>query len=166
MESIYKRRSIRKYTDKPVEEALILKIIKAGMNAPSARNIMPWHFVVINERALLDTIPTFQQYSQMLLEAQCAILVCIDKELQPIEGYWGADGGAATQNMLLEIDNLGLGGVWLGIYPIEHRISGMSDLLNLPENIVPFSLISMGYADEHKEANNKYFQEKIHFNKW
>ncbi len=166
MNSIYTRRSIRKFTNQPIDNEILLRIIKAGMNAPSAKNLMPWHFVVISERELLDSIPSFQPYSKMLYEAQAAILVCADKTLQETPGYWGADCGAVSQNILLEIENIKLGGVWLGIYPLVDRMNGIINLLKLPEHIVPFSLIAVGFPNEIKEPNNKFFEDKIHFNRW
>ena len=78
MDTIYKRRSIRKYTSQVVPEKSIMEFIRAGMNAPSAGNQQPWHFVVINERKLLDEIPKVHPYSQMLYQASTAILVCGD----------------------------------------------------------------------------------------
>ena len=105
MKEIYRRRSIRKYSEKDIPIQELKKIIKAGMNAPSARNLMPWEFIIITERKKLDMIPKFHPYSKMLHTAKAAIIVCANKNIQEIEGYWGADCGAATQNILLEIDS-------------------------------------------------------------
>jgi nitroreductase len=111
MEAIFKRRSIRKYTDKVVPDDLIEKILRAAMAAPSAGNQQPWHFVVIDDRDTLIEITKFHQYAQMLKEASHAIVVCGDLSLKKHEGYWVQDCSAAMQNMLLMAQDLGLCGM-------------------------------------------------------
>jgi nitroreductase len=166
MESIYKRRSIRKYTSEPVQQEKLLEFIKAGMNAPSAGNQRPWQFVIITERKLLDEIPKFHPYSLMLHEASAAILVCGNLECEKHKGYWVQDCSAATQNILLEITDQGLGGVWLGVYPREDRVEGLRKLLNIPEQIIPFSLIAVGYPAEEKPPKNEFDHSRIKYNRW
>lgn len=166
MKSIFRRRSIRKYTNEQVPEELVEKIIGAGMAAPSAGNEQPWHFVIITEEGILKAIPKFHPYSNMLHEANLAIVVCADLSLQRYEGYWVQDCSAATQNMLLMVDELGLGSVWLGVYPTEDRVKGMKELLNLPENIIPFSILPIGYPAETKEPVDRFDKSRIHWNVW
>lgn len=166
MEAILTRRSIRKYTKQSVSEEVIRKLLEAAMSAPSARNTQPWHFVVINDRAILDEIPKLHPYSQMLKEAPLAILVCGDLKLQNNEGYIVQDCSAATQNLLLAAHSEGLGAVWLGIYPREERISGIRKLLNIPSYILPISLISLGHPAEKKERENRYQESRVHYNRW
>lgn len=136
------------------------------MNAPSANNQQPWQFIIIDDRSILDKIPEFHPYSQMLKDAPAAILVCEDESLSKSEGYWIQDCAAATENILLEIADQDFGGVWLGIYPREERVNGMRMLLNLPSRIVPFSLIALGYPAERKEAKNIFDKSRIKFNAW
>lgn len=166
MNTIYKRRSIRKYTSKPVSEKVLKDIIKAGMNAPSAGNQQPWHFIIINERKLLDEITKIHPYSQMLHEAQVAVLVCGDLDFEKHKGYWVQDCSAATENMLLEIVDQSLGGVWLGVYPRKDRVEGIRKLLRVPENVIPFSLVAIGYPAEKKEPKNEFREERIKYNYW
>ena len=166
MKAIYKRRSIRKFTSEPVSEKTLKEIIKAGMNAPSAGNERPWYFIVINERKLLDAIPKIHPYSSMLHEAPVAVAVCGDLNLEKYEGYWVQDCSAATQNMLLEIADLGLGGVWLGVYPIKDRVEGIKRLLGIPENVIPLSLIAIGHPAENKEPKNEFDERRIKYNRW
>lgn len=166
MEAILTRRSIRKYTNRPVSEDLVEEFLKAGMSAPSARNKRPWHFVVINNRQILDEIPKFHPYAQMLHLAPLAILICGSKKLQPVEGYIVQDCSAATQNILLAVHSKGLGAVWVGIYPRKERMDGIRKLLNIPPDIIPISLISIGYPDEQKQPINRYDPSRIHHNKW
>jgi nitroreductase len=166
MDAIYKRRSIRKYTSQPVPEKNIIEFIKAGMNAPSAGNQQPWHFVIIDDRGILKEITKFHPYSQMLHQASTAILVCGDLDLEKNEGYWVQDCSAATENILLEIADQGFGGVWLGVYPRKDRVEGIRKLLRIPPGIIPFSLISIGYPAENKELKNEFKKERIKRNYW
>lgn len=166
MDAIFKRRSIRKYTEQTVPEELIDKILRAGMAAPSAVNEQPWHFVVIQDRAILDEIPKFHPYSKMLKEANVAIVVCGDTTGLHPHGSWVQDCSAATQNMLLMAQSLGLGSVWLGVYPGQDKVNPLKALINLPEHIVPLCIVSIGYPAESKEPANRYNPERIHRNRW
>jgi len=166
MEVIYKRRSIRSFTPDALKEDQLLECIKAGMNAPSAGNEQPWQFLIISRRDLLDEIPKFHPHSKMLKEAPAAILVCADLNLLKYEEYWIQDCAAATQNILLTITDLGLGGVWLGIYPRKDRVNKLKTLVNLPDHVIPFSLIAVGYPAEKKPPKNIFDRNRIHFNTW
>ena len=165
-DTILTRRSIRKYTGEKIPDEIIEKLLKAAMYAPSARDCRPWHFIVITEREILSKIPGVHPYSDMLNEAPLAILVCGDKNLEKSEGYIAIDCAAATENILLAAHDIGLGAVWLGVYPREERMKGLSDLLNLPENIIPVSLISIGYPAEEKIPENRFHKDRVHNNKW
>ena len=166
LQTILTRRSIRKYTDQPVPDEVVRQLLEAAMSAPSASNKQPWHFVVIRDRAILDAIPTFHPSSIMLKEAALAILVCGDRQSQILEGSWVQDCSAATQNILIAINALGLGGVWLGIYPREERVEGIRKLVELPDHIVPISLISIGHPAERLPPSNRYDASRVHHNKW
>ncbi len=164
MEAIYKRRSIRKFTGKPVDDNLVKECIKAGMNAPSAGNQMPWEFILIDRRDLLDAIMKIHPYASMLDRATVAVLVCGDLSKETRKGYWVQDCAACTQNILLAVTALGLAAVWLGVYPREDRVEGLRKLFDLPAHIIPFSLVPIGHPAEEKATNNKFFPERIHRN--
>ena len=166
LEAIFTRRSIRKFTNEPIGGEIVTTLLKAGLQAPSAKNLQPWHIVVITRRELLDKIPGFHPHAAMLKEAPMAILVCGDRQVQPLEGYWVQDCSAATQNILLAAHALGLGAVWLGIYPREDRIRGICKLLSLPLHVTPLSLIAIGWPDEKKEKADRFSPKKIHYNGW
>lgn len=166
LEGIFTRRSIRKYTDKEITSDQVEMIIKAGMYAPSASNQQPWHFIVINDRKILNKIAEVHPYAKMLTQAQLAILVCGDENLELSKGYWVVDCSASTQNMLLAVHELGLGAVWLGIHPREERKNEIRKIFNLPVNIQPMSLISIGYPAEEKEMPERFKPERIHYNAW
>jgi nitroreductase len=166
LDAIRTRRSIRRYTSESIPEQAMTETLRAAMMAPSAGNAQPWQFVVITDRAMLDAIPDFHPYSAMLKQVSVAVLVCGDLSLEKYPGYWIIDCAAATQNLLLAAHALGLGTVWLGIYPEKERVEGMRRLLNLPERIVPHSLIPIGYASEQKEHPDRFQKSRIHRNGW
>jgi len=165
MEAILTRRSIRKYTKQPVSDEVLKELLEAGMYAPSASNQQPWCFVVINDRKIMNEIPKYHSSSQMLREAAVAILVCCDLDLQLGE-LDVQDCSAATQNILLAAHAKGLGAVWLGVYPAESVVMATKKLLNLPEHIIPISLISIGYPAEQKPQPDRYRADKVHYNRW
>jgi len=165
MEAILSRRSIRRYTSQKVSDHLIKELLEAAMNAPSAGDERPWHFIVINDRNILEEVTRFHPYSGMLRKAQVAILVCVDLDLGN-EGFLVQDGSAATENLLIAAHTKGLGAVWLGIYPLKERMTGMVKLLDLPERILPLSLISIGYPAEEIPGENRYHPAKVHTNRW
>lgn len=166
LEAIFTRRSIRKFSDRQIQESDINRLLKAGMYAPSANNSQPWHFVVINERELLDRIPTFHPWSKMCFQAPLAIVVCAYVPAGKKFDLWVQDCSAATQNILLAAHAIGLGGVWLGVHPREERIAGVRDLLGLPEEVHPVSIVVLGYPDEQPETPERFDLAKVHFNQW
>ncbi|AER66093.1 nitroreductase [Thermovirga lienii DSM 17291] len=166
LDVILSRRSIRSYENKPLNDTIFEHLLKAAMTAPSAHNQQPWEFVIIDERKLLDQIPEFHPYSKMLLGAPAAILVCGNKNYIKDEDLWPQDCAAATENILLAATALQLGSVWLGVYPKRDLMEGLSKLLNLPENIIPFSLVALGFPAKTKEPANRYDPSRVHKNKW
>ena len=164
MKEIFERRSIRKYLDKAVPKDMVEKIIMAGMAAPSSGNQQPWQFVIINEKELLYKIAEINPYAGMLNHCGVAVAVCGDISLTKYEEFWPQDCSAATQNMLLEAVHLGLGAVWLGIYPTRDVVDGIKKILNLPEGIIPFSIVPLGFPAENPGPANRYNQSRIHFN--
>jgi len=166
MNSLFTRRSIRHYTKESLKQDTIEMLLKAAMAAPSAGNQQPWHFIIIQDRNILDEIPKVHPYAQMTSEAPLAILVCGDLRNEKHPGFWVQDCSAATENILIEACELGLGAVWVGVYPNEQRVAALSKLVGLPEKIIPLSLIPVGYPAEHKPPSERYDVAKIHYNKW
>lgn len=166
MKEIFERRSIREYTDKPISDENVEKLLRAAMAAPSAGNQQPWEFVVIRDKKYLEDITKFHPFSQMLKESQLAIAVCADLNREQHEGYWQQDCAAATQNILLEAQYLGIGSVWLGVYPVEERVKRLKELLVLPERVIPMALVSLGYPAENKGPSERYDKARVHINKW
>ncbi len=166
MEAILSRRSIRKYTTRPVPETVVKELLAAAMAAPSAGNEQTWHFIVIDDRQILNEITKYHHFAQMLKEAPCAIVVCGDAKLEMYKGLWVQDCSAATENLLIAAQAKGLGAVWLGIYPIMKRIAATQELLGLPENVIPLCLIAIGYPAEEKLPANRYNPSRVRYNRW
>ncbi|MHA2358597.1 MAG: nitroreductase family protein [Candidatus Heimdallarchaeaceae archaeon] len=166
MDNILTRRSIRKYQNKPVSEEDITSILRAAMSAPSAGNRQTWEFIVIKDREILDQINEIHRYAKMVLEAPIAIVVCCDQTQDLRKTFWIQDCSAASQNILLAAHALGLGAVWCGIYPDEDVVKDFQDLLEMPRDVIPISLIPIGHPAEKKEPSDRYHEEKIHHNYW
>lgn len=166
MEAILSRRSIRKYTEQPVSGEIVKELLEAAMSAPSAGNQQPWHFVVIRDRQILNQITGVHPHSLMLKEAPAAVLVCGDLILERHKGYWVQDCSAATENMLIAAQAKGLGAVWLGVYPREDRVAGIRKIIGLPDHVVPFAIVSIGYPGEHKPPSNRFDPGRIHYDRW
>ncbi len=164
LEVIFTRRSIRKYTPEPVAAEDVKAILEAAMNAPSANNRQPWRFIVVDDRALLNAIMEVHPYSKMLAEAPLAVVVCGDTTVS--DKYWQQDCAAATENLLLAARALGLGTVWLGVYPNESRVPGVTALFKLPEHIQPLCIVAVGHPAEQKGRVERYDGDKVHTNGW
>jgi nitroreductase len=166
LDAIYTRRSIRRYSEKKIDAEIVDKILMAAMYAPSAVNKQPWHFIIFEKPGTCRAIMEIHKSSQMLGEAQKAILVCFDSRLQHDEGYGVIDCSAATQNILLAAHALGLGACWIGICPRQNRMDALRKIFNLPENIIPFSVVSLGYPAEVKNQPQRFRKERIHYETW
>ena len=167
IETIMTRTSIRSYTDRTVSADTVEMLLRAGMAAPTAVNAQPWHFVVINERAKLDELAGTNRHGDMLRQAPLAIVVCgnMEKAMQgPGQAFWIQDCSAATENILLTAHALGLGAVWTGCYPMEERVAAVSEVLGLPETIVPLCVIVMGYPNENPQPKDKWKPENVSYN--
>jgi nitroreductase len=163
---ILRRRSIRNYTAEPVTDAQVDGLLRAAMAAPSAGNQQPWHFVVIRDRRTLTAITELHPYSKMLPGAPVAILICGDPHAGRWPQYWDQDCAAATENVLIAAEQLGLGSVWLGVHPLPERVEGVRRLLGLPEPIVPFALLPVGWPAERKEPSDRYDAARVHYERW
>ena len=167
LQNIATRTSVRSYLEKPVDAATVEKLLRAGMAAPTAVNRQPWHFVVVNEKSQLEALSKTNPYSSMLENAPLAIVVCGDMK-KALEGnareFWVQDCSAATENILLAANALGLGAVWTGAYPSEERCSAISEVLKLPENLIPLNIIVIGYPDGVNEPKDKWKPENISYN--
>ena len=166
LDAILTRRSVRSYNNKNIGNELINILLKTGFSAPSAGNQQPWHFIIIKDRETLDKITEILPNGQMLKKANCAIFICGDLSVEKYKGYWILDCSAATENILISARSLGLGSCWLGVYPREERIKNLKLLFNLPDHIIPFSVLSLGFTDEMQEESDRFNDERVHWEKW
>lgn len=164
IQTIFARRSVRAYTDAPISEENIKTLLEAAMAAPSASNLKPWHFVVVSDRQALIGLAEAHPYAKMLFQAPLCVAVCGDTSIS--ERYWVQDCSAATENLLLAATALGLGSVWLGVYPRPERIAVVRKFLGLPEAVVPLNLIAIGYPAEEKEPRTQYNATRVHRERW
>jgi nitroreductase len=164
IQTILARRSIRRYTSEPVSEESIQTLLEAAMAAPSASNRKPWQFVVLTARETMDTLAEAHPHGKMLFDAPLCISVCGD--LTVMERYWVQDCSAATENLLLAAVALGLGAVWLGVYPRDERVAAVRQLLGLPDHITPLNLIAIGHPGEKKEPRTQYDETRVHRERW
>ncbi len=168
-ESILARRSIRKYTDEPISDEIIEKLLTAGMSGPSCVNAKDTVFIAVREKETLKLIAECNgRPAQMLPDAAAAIIVCgdLDKAFPRAKDYWVVDASIAAQNIILAANALGIGSVWLGTWPQMERVERIAKAFNLPENIVPHTVISLGYPAEAPEAKSLYQAERVHYEKW
>jgi nitroreductase len=160
---IFARRSIRVYSGEPVREADVEALLQAGMAAPSASNLKPWHLVVVTERSVLRALADAHPHGKMLAEAALGIAVCGDPAASR---WWVVDCAAATENILLAASALGLGGVWLGCHGRPEREEAVRQVLGIPGDMGVLSLLSIGHPAEEKEARTQYDAARVHRDGW
>ncbi len=164
---IMSRRSIRAFEESPVSEEQLKTILEAAMNAPSAGDGRPWHFVVTVDRAKLDALADeVDEGNAMFKQAQAAILICLDESLEGFEGFGPQDCSCAAQNLQLAVHDMGLGTVWIAIINVPPRIAGCRKVLGIPENIEPFALFPIGVPGEELAPEIRYDASRIHRDEW
>jgi nitroreductase len=166
IEAVLSRRSIRKYEPGEIQDDDLAQILRAAMAAPSAGNEQPWHFIIIRNRETLTALSEAHPYAEMVRSASLAILVCADMETVKHRDYWPQDCAAATQNMLLAIHALGLGSVWVGVYPREARVAEVRRTIILPDHVIPFSLLPVGIPAEKKQPADRFSPGRMHEEHW
>lgn len=167
MNAIFNRRSIRKYAEKNISDSDLTLLLKAAMSAPSAGNEQPWEFIVVRDPESMRKITQIHPYSKALLQADAAIIVCGNLTRQLYKrNYWTLDCAAATENILIQATEMGIGSVWLAVYPEPDRIEGVKKIFSLPEEVVPLAVVSLGYPGEEKEAAPRFKKSRVHYESW
>lgn len=165
LDIIFARRSIRAYSGEPVTEAQIRSLLEAGMAAPSAWNRKPWHFVVVTDKQSLQALADLHPYGKMIATAAVGIAVCGD----PAESdLWVQECAAVTENILIAVAGLGLGGVWLGCHGRPEREQSVRDVLGIPREIGVLSVLSIGnpHPAEEKEPRTQFNAARVHEERW
>ena len=163
LDLIKSRRSVRKYTAEPIAEADIQKLLEAAMAAPSGRNLRPWEFVVVTDPALCAELSRSHPGGAMAAQAPVVFVVC-GRESDSF--HWIVDGAAATENLLLEAVSLGLGGVWLGVYPYPEREAHVRRVVGLPDEVRPLCMVPVGHPAESPEPRTQYDAAHVHRNRF
>jgi nitroreductase len=167
IDAIMTRRSPRVWQkSKRVPAELVMKLLAAAMQAPSAGDGQPWHFVVIDDRDLLDQASRFYPGAAPARSAPMAILACGDLGEDRFGGYWEQDCAAAVENMLLAAHALGLGALWTGVYPLSERVHAFRKLLKLPSNVEVLAFVMVGYPDAVPPPEDRFRKNRIHHNGW
>jgi len=164
MQVIHNRKSVRHFTDQAVSKQKLELLLRAGMAAPTAVNRQPWAFYVVTQRETLDALGEQLPYAKMLHQAQAAIIVCGDMEKAgnlKEQAYWVQDCSAATQNILLAAESLGLGAVWTAAFPYDDRMKVVIETLKLPVNHIPLNVIPIGYPTGEDAPKDKWKPENI-----
>ncbi len=157
------RRSIREYEDREVEDEKILKILKAGMQAPGSRlGAEPWEFIVVKDK---ETLTKMGEIKPRVTNAPVAIVIVANIERAFYKAVWQQDCSAAAENMLLEAVELGLGGLWNGVAPIEERMDAIGEIVKIPKEHKAFCIITLGYPAEGWENKymDKFDESRIHY---
>ncbi|MBQ9463518.1 MAG: nitroreductase family protein [Bacteroidales bacterium] len=172
LDNIANRKSVRAYTDEPVSDADIETLLRAAMAAPSAMNRQPWEFIVLKDRDSLDLLAGKLRHAKMLQQAPLAIVVCAETMLTLRDGtvvenmFWEHDASAATENLLLAAEAIGLGAVWTAASDPE-RSAIVKDALGIPGTIMPLCVVPIGHpANPDEQPKDKWKPEKIHYNRW
>ena len=166
-----RRRSIRKYQDRPVEKEKIETLLQAALASPSGKHLNPWEFVVVEDREVLSKMAKCRTYGSLMLEnSPLGIVICLDANLADT---WQCDGAIAALDMLLCAEDIGLGACWVQVYGRESE-EGKSaeqmirDLLGIPDHLNVLCIVSIGYKLEEKKPINpdKLQYEKVHYGKY
>lgn len=166
IEAILTRRSIRKFTPESVSEEDLHQLLECAMNAPSACNEQPWHFVVARDSEVKERISKTSPYTGMAAAAPVVIVVCGDLSLEKAKGFWVQDCSVAIENLMLAARDLNLGCVWCGIHPVQDREEYLKKELGLPENVIPLGLVCLGHPAQKFQEADRFREDRIHMEKW
>lgn len=165
LDTIMNRYSVRSYTGEKVTADQVTTLLKAGMAAPSGMNQQPWRFVVVTDP---DTMDAMTPWGAGGWKAAGTIIVVCGKstmgEQNEENPLWQADCAAVTENILLAAKAMGLGAVWNACYPYFHGQT--QEALGLPEDIIPYAVVPVGYEAGSEEPKDKWDETKVHYGKW
>jgi nitroreductase len=169
LKAILGRRSVRRFSDRPVEKEHLVTLVRAAMSAPSAMDTRPWAFVIVTDRDKLKSLAAGLPYASMAAQAAAAVVVCgVLSRCRPESpaDYWVQDCSAATENLLVAAEALGLGAVWTGVHPRPERVEAVRRVLGLPEDVVPLNLIPLGHPGDEAVPKDKFDGNAVHWDGW
>jgi len=169
LKTIFSRKSVRAYAEGTIPREKLEMLARAGMAAPSAVDQRPWEFIIVTEPSTLKALAARLPYAKMTAHAGAAIVVCGDLRRQwggPDSTMWVIDCAAATENILLAAESMGLGAVWTALYPYAERIQPVKELLGLPEYIQPLALVPVGIPRGGEKPKDKWNAQRLHWEQW
>jgi len=166
MDVVATRLHVRRYSNQIIGKDTVRALLEAAMAAHSEGDERPWHFVVVKDLATRKRIVETHPTAHLVVQAPFVILVCGDTALQKHPGFWVQDCAAATENILIKAQALGLGAMWFGVYPVEGRVRHIRNVLELQPTVIPFSLTTIGYPAEHNGLKCQYDESRVHLDRW
>ena len=162
---IFKRASVRRFTDDPMTDDEVRALLRAGMAAPSGGNQQPWEFYVVRDRATLQLLSEASPYAKPAAGAACAIVPCMRTEGLRFPEIAVQDMSACVENILLEAVDLGFGAVWMGIAPEPERMAAVSEIVGAPAGLEPFAIVALGYpeSEPHAKGKDRYAEDRVHW---
>ncbi len=166
MNSIFTRRSMRKYLDKPVESEKTERILRAAMQAPTGHNAQDFEFIVVTDEEMRFRLSRLGPYSHFAEKAPLHIVVCENTGRMWEGSNWQGNLGAVCQNILLQVEEEGLGACWIGVWPYPERMAHVKEAVEIPDSVIPYALISIGYKEYQKRFDDRFDTAKIHYGKY
>ena len=179
MENILDRKSVRSYNGDTIPAAVMEDLLRAAMSAPTGMDIRPWSFVVLTDKSQYETIFEGNGNMKKFMESGAIIVVCADTTVtrptrEDPDGpavtrpnpMWRDDVAAATENLLLAVEAYGLGACWTACYPFPNTMAPVKTALGLPETVVPYAVVPIGYHDGTTQPKDKWDTSRIHYNRW
>ena len=164
-DAIFKRASVRRFTDDPMTDDEVRAVLRAGMAAPSGGNQQPWEFYVARDRATLQLLSEASPYAKPAAGAACAIVPCMRTEGLRFPEIAVQDMSACVENILLEAVDLGFGAVWMGIAPEPERMAAVSEIVGAPAGLEPVAIVALGYpeSEPHAKGKDRYAEDRVHW---
>lgn len=179
IQTIMRRKSVRAFTDQPIPAEYMEAMLKAAMAAPTGSNIQPWHFVVLTDKSQYEKVFENNFNMRIFNSAAAVVVFCADTTVTrpprdnpdgaPVtrpNGTWRDDLGACTENFLLAAESLGLGAVWTAGYPYSERYASMKRELGIPDPILPYCAVAVGWPAKDEKPKDKWKPERIHYEVW
>ena len=166
LDNIHARKSVRSYTEEPVTPEQVETLLRAAMAAPSGKNVQPWRFVVVTRPETKQKLAV--GFNKMIAKAPVVIVICglTTNPSGIANNNWTADCAAATENLLLAAESLGLGAVWTACYPYDDRMQPAIEALGLPDDVTPYCIVPVGHPAGDNKPKNKWNPDHIHYEKW
>lgn len=159
---VFRRVSVRRFQDRPVEEEKIEALMRAAMAAPSSVDQRPWEFFVVTDRDVIQRLSRCTPYAGCAAGAPLVIVPCVDRSRLRLPEMAGIDMGIVTENILLEAVVQGLGAVCLGVAPFEEFVSNVDGVLGIGDRLHAFAMIPVGYPAASHPQRDRYEADRVH----